>query len=140
MNTADIPDRVNEELQSLTDRIARAISRGKFTAAELQAAIGQRSKQVASKTDELVHAYAWTAVGVGVGLGVLIGLLTGRVTRAGHAERAEEEAVEEEHSEERYEPSRSSKTWDTVQTLLPLAVLALKAFQDLRAARNGSRH
>ena len=49
MKTADLQENTADELESLTDRISRAISRGKFSAAELQAVLMNRSGQVAKK-------------------------------------------------------------------------------------------
>ena len=132
MKTADLQEDTADELESLTDRISRAISRGKFSAAELQAVLKNRSGQVAKKTDDLVHDYAWTAVGIGIGLGFLTGLLAGRGVRDGKAQKLGEELRQREM--DRAETTEWN-TWDKLQTILPLALLAAKAIQEWRSSR-----
>src|SRR5438105_4486942 len=81
MNEAYTQEKASDELKSLTERISHAIQHGKFTAAELQAALARRSRKIAQTTDDLVHDFAWTAVGMGVGLGFLMGMLAARSTQ-----------------------------------------------------------
>jgi len=131
MTATDIQERGNVELESLREKISNAIQRGKFTAAEWQAVLAKKSKQAAQKTDEFVHDYTWTSIGLGIGLGFLIGMLAGRTTRVSH--ELEAEPIRNDADEE---PQFGA--WDKFQTILPLAVLALRTFQELRGSRNFS--
>lgn len=138
MNNVDIQEKANDELKSLADRISKAIQAGKFTAAELQAVLAKRSKKVARKTDALVHEFAWTAVGMGVGLGFLMGMLAVRAASAPREFQPEPEKPSRGRDQDRDEKVESSG-WDKFQTILPLAVLALRTFQELRGERASAR-
>ncbi|MCI0535840.1 MAG: hypothetical protein L0Z50_11505 [Verrucomicrobiales bacterium] len=134
MSDADVREPVSDELQILVERIANAIERGEFTASDLQAAIAKRSKSAAGQTDDLVHEVAWTAIAVGVGFGLLVGLLATRSMQA---------PPELKPPRDEPKPGRNDKAgssaWEKFQTILPVAVLALKTFQDLRGSRSQTR-
>ncbi len=138
MSDADVREPVSDELQILVERIANAIERGEFTAADLRAALAKRSKNAARTTDDLVHEFPWTAIGVGVGCGLLIGLLAVRSTRVPSDPQPPREEPGGGSDEERNHKVGSG-VWEKFQTILPFAVLALKTFQDLRGARNQTR-
>jgi ElaB/YqjD/DUF883 family membrane-anchored ribosome-binding protein len=138
MNNADIQEKTNDELRSLANRIANAIQGGKFTAAELQAAITKRSKKFARKADDLVHDFAWTAVGMGIGLGFLMGLAAGRATPAVPEIQPLREKPLRRPEDEKVAKGESD-AWDKFQTILPLALFALKTFQELRGSRGHGR-
>jgi ElaB/YqjD/DUF883 family membrane-anchored ribosome-binding protein len=141
MNNADIhtkTGKANDDLKSLADRISEALHQGKFTAAELQAVLTDRAKKAARKTDDLVHDFAWTAVGMGVGVGFLMGLLAARATQP--ASDFEPEPRPKRRAPERDNgvneaTSSNSTIWDKFQTILPLTVLAVKTYQELRGAK-----
>jgi len=64
-----------------TELRATALSRlkqAKEKAADMQASVIEKSKQVARVTDDYVHEHPWTSIGVALGVGALIGLLVNR--------------------------------------------------------------
>jgi tape measure domain-containing protein len=137
MNTADIhakAGQTNDELKSLADRISDALHQGKFTAAELQSVLAERAKKAARKTDDLVHDFAWTAVGMGVGVGFLMGMLASRATQSPPEFETRRKGPVRERNDGATEEAGSS-VWDKFQTILPLTVLALRTFQELRGPR-----
>lgn len=69
---------VQEGLQAITDQISDGLEKGRYTLNQLQEAVRNRTREAAAQTDELVHDYPWSAIGVGVALGVLIGFMLPR--------------------------------------------------------------
>lgn len=65
---------IRDDLQSITDQISEGIRKGRYTAAELQRALVDRTRHAAESTDTLVHENPWAAIGVGVVIGLMIGL------------------------------------------------------------------
>ncbi|MDY0014257.1 MAG: DUF883 family protein [Rhodocyclaceae bacterium] len=58
----------------LTDRLAEA----KVRLADMEAAVVEKTKQVARVTDDFVHENPWRSIGAAAGVGFLLGLLIGR--------------------------------------------------------------
>lgn len=71
-------DDVRDDLNSITDQIQEGLEHGRYTAAELQRVLKDRTRQAAESTDQLVHEYPWSAIGVGVILGLMVGILMPR--------------------------------------------------------------
>jgi ElaB/YqjD/DUF883 family membrane-anchored ribosome-binding protein len=74
----DIPrsrEDVREDLESITDQISEGLEKGRYTMAELQRALVDRTKQCAQTTDRVVHDHPWESIGVAVLLGVVVGSL-----------------------------------------------------------------
>jgi ElaB/YqjD/DUF883 family membrane-anchored ribosome-binding protein len=69
---------VQDNLESITDQIQEGIRKGSYNLSQLQQALGDRTKQAAASTDQLVHDNPWSAIGVGVALGLLIGFMLPR--------------------------------------------------------------
>ncbi|HVK57220.1 MAG TPA: hypothetical protein VM735_00445 [Candidatus Kapabacteria bacterium] len=69
---------MRDDLETITDQISNGIEQGRYSLTQLQDALVTRTKQAAASTDELIHDYPWSAIGVGVALGVLIGFLIPR--------------------------------------------------------------
>lgn len=64
---------VRDDLDSIKDRISKGLEHGRYTAAELQRALSERTRQAAQETDRLVHDYPWSAIGLGIVIGLMIG-------------------------------------------------------------------
>ena len=69
---------VRDDLESLTDQISEGIEQGRYSLTQLQEAVVSRTKRAAASTDELIHDYPWSAIGIGVALGILIGFIIPR--------------------------------------------------------------
>ena len=82
MNTSRIEDKLNNQLgtqlESVSDQIQKGIQSGKYTLAELQKAVVDKTKYAAKTTDDYVHDNPWTALGIAAGVGLLIGFLANR--------------------------------------------------------------
>ena len=59
-------------------RTREGIEQGRYSLTQLQEAVVSRTKRAAASTDELIHDYPWSAIGVGVALGILIGFIIPR--------------------------------------------------------------
>lgn len=46
--------------------------------ADAEAALKEKSREVARATDDYVHEHPWKSIGVAAGVGLLVGLLIGR--------------------------------------------------------------
>ncbi|HEV8544256.1 MAG TPA: hypothetical protein VGR78_17850 [Verrucomicrobiae bacterium] len=71
-------EEIKDNLESITDQIQEGIRKGSYNLSQLQQALGDRTKQAAASTDQLVHDNPWSAIGVGVALGLLIGYILPR--------------------------------------------------------------
>jgi ElaB/YqjD/DUF883 family membrane-anchored ribosome-binding protein len=71
-------EEAREGLQAITDQINDGLEKGRYTLHQLQEALVSRTRDAAASTDELVHDYPWSAIGVGVALGILIGVMIPR--------------------------------------------------------------
>jgi ElaB/YqjD/DUF883 family membrane-anchored ribosome-binding protein len=77
----DIPrsrEETREDLDALTEQIHEGIEKGRYTLSQLQSAMKDRTRQAAASTDQMVHDYPWSSIGVGLALGVLIGFMIPR--------------------------------------------------------------
>jgi ElaB/YqjD/DUF883 family membrane-anchored ribosome-binding protein len=78
MDTPRVREAVGSTLENITDQIETSINSGKFTLAELQKAMVDKTKEAARNTDKLVHENPWTSIGIAAGIGLVIGLLLPR--------------------------------------------------------------
>jgi ElaB/YqjD/DUF883 family membrane-anchored ribosome-binding protein len=78
MDTPRTREDMRDDLETITDQISNGIEQGRYSLTQLQDALVTRTKQAAASTDELIHDYPWSAIGVGVALGILIGFLIPR--------------------------------------------------------------
>lgn len=69
---------VRDDLETITEQIHAGLEKGKYTLAELQRSMTDRTKQAAESTDRLVHENPWSAMGIAVAVGVVIGYLLPR--------------------------------------------------------------
>src|SRR5262249_41556139 len=101
--------------------------------------LAKRSQKAARRTDDLVHDHAWTAVGMGVGLGFLMGLLAARTTQPSRESPSSPVEKSSRERPEEMDEGAEGGVWEKFQTILPLAILALKTFQELRGSRGPAR-
>jgi ElaB/YqjD/DUF883 family membrane-anchored ribosome-binding protein len=78
MDTPRSREDVRDDLDAITEQINEGIEKGRYTLSQLQSAMMDKTKQAAAQTDQLVHDYPWSSIGVGVALGVLIGFIIPR--------------------------------------------------------------
>jgi ElaB/YqjD/DUF883 family membrane-anchored ribosome-binding protein len=78
MDTPRAREDVRDDLETLTDQISDGINQGRYSLTQLQERLVNRTRRAAASTDELIHDYPWSAIGVGVALGLLIGLMIPR--------------------------------------------------------------
>jgi ElaB/YqjD/DUF883 family membrane-anchored ribosome-binding protein len=78
MNTNQVREDTQNHLEAISGQIQDGIRRGKFTLAELQESMADKTKAAARTTDEYVHENPWTSVAVSAGLGLIIGWLLAR--------------------------------------------------------------
>jgi ElaB/YqjD/DUF883 family membrane-anchored ribosome-binding protein len=77
----DIPrtrEEMRDDLDAITDQISDGLEKGRYTLSQLQSAMMDRTKQAAASTDQLVHDYPWSSIGVGLALGLVIGFMIPR--------------------------------------------------------------
>lgn len=67
-----------EKMGELRERATANLVVAKEKLAEAEAALLERTKQVARVTDDYVHDHPWRAIGAAAGVGLIIGLLIGR--------------------------------------------------------------
>ncbi len=67
-----------EKMADLRAKLQDHLSSARHSLAEAQAAVVERSKQVARVTDDYVQDNPWRSVGIAAGIGLLVGLLIGR--------------------------------------------------------------
>ena len=68
----------NEDLDRIATQLDLGVRHGRFTWNDVQKRITTQSSVLASATDQYLHRYTWTSLGVVAGLGILIGFLLGR--------------------------------------------------------------
>lgn len=78
MNTSRAEDETQDQLEAISEQIEEGIKRGKFTLAELQEMVVDKTKAAARTTDEYVHENPWTSIAVVGGIGIIIGWLLAR--------------------------------------------------------------
>lgn len=67
-----------EKMAELRARLQDHLANARHSLAEAQAAVAERTRQVARATDDYVHDNPWRAIGIAAGIGFIIGLLIGR--------------------------------------------------------------
>jgi len=78
MNTSRTQDETQDHLEAISEQIEEGIKLGKFTIAELQGMVVDKTKAAARTTDEYVHDNPWTSIAIVGGIGVIIGWLLAR--------------------------------------------------------------
>ena len=78
MNTSRAQDETQDQLEAISEQIEEGIKHGKFTLAELQEMLIDKTKAAARTTDEYVHDNPWTSIAVVGGIGIIIGWLLAR--------------------------------------------------------------
>jgi ElaB/YqjD/DUF883 family membrane-anchored ribosome-binding protein len=67
-----------EKMAELRERLEENLRNVRYRLADAEAALRERTREVARATDHYVHEHPWKAIGVAAGVGLLIGLLIGR--------------------------------------------------------------
>lgn len=67
-----------EKVAELRERLQENLRNARYRLADAEAAIRERTREVAKATDHYVHEHPWKAIGVAAGVGLLVGLLIGR--------------------------------------------------------------
>ena len=78
MDAAKLEEQYNRELDEMTDEIQSGIDSGKYSIADIQRVLGEKTKEAVTATDEFVRDNPWAALGVAVGVGALVGFLLSR--------------------------------------------------------------
>ncbi len=78
MNTNRAQDEPQNQLEAISEQIEEGINRGKFTLAELQEMVVDKTKAAARSTDEYVHENPWTSIAIVGGIGIIFGWLLAR--------------------------------------------------------------
>lgn len=68
----------DEKYDAARERLRAEVSHLRTRLSELEAAASGQIKRVAHRTDEVVHAHPYTAIGTAAVAGLLLGLLLGR--------------------------------------------------------------
>ena len=67
-----------EKVGELRVRMQENLSSARLKLADAEAALKEKSREVARATDDYVHDHPWKSIGVAAGVGLLVGLLIGR--------------------------------------------------------------
>ncbi|MBU0601015.1 MAG: DUF883 family protein [Gammaproteobacteria bacterium] len=67
-----------EKVGELRVRMQENLTSARHRLADAEAALKEKSREVARATDDYVHEHPWRSIGVAAGAGLLIGLLLGR--------------------------------------------------------------
>lgn len=67
-----------DKITELRGRVQRAAADIKPRLAEVGTLVRDKTKVVATTTDDYVHDHPWGAIGVSAGIGIIIGILIGR--------------------------------------------------------------
>ena len=78
MDAARLEEQYNRTLEEMTDEIRAGIESGKYTFADVQRLVTEKSKEAATATDEFVRENPWAALGVAAAVGCLVGFLISR--------------------------------------------------------------
>jgi len=71
-------NQAGEKVGELRVRMQENLISARHKLADAEAALKEKSREVARVTDDYVHDHPWKAIGVAAGAGLLIGLLIGR--------------------------------------------------------------
>jgi ElaB/YqjD/DUF883 family membrane-anchored ribosome-binding protein len=69
---------IGDEVKNLKDQIEDGVAQGRYSLAELQKAVTEKSKAVVETTNRAVQDNPWSAIGVAAAIGFVIGLLIPR--------------------------------------------------------------
>jgi ElaB/YqjD/DUF883 family membrane-anchored ribosome-binding protein len=67
-----------EHASDLRRRAQSAIASAKTRLVDAEQRVAHHAKRAAKTTDDWVHDYPWTAVGIAAGIGVVVGLMINR--------------------------------------------------------------
>lgn len=67
-----------EKVAELRERLQENLRSARYRLADAEAALRERTREVAKATDHYVHEHPWKAIGVAAGIGLLVGMLIGR--------------------------------------------------------------
>ena len=67
-----------EKMAELRAKLQDHLTSARHNLAEAQAAVTERTKQVARATYDYVHDNPWRSIGIAAGIGFIVGLLIGR--------------------------------------------------------------
>ncbi len=67
-----------EKMADLRVKLQDHLTSARHSLADAQAAVAERTKQVARATDDYVHDNPWRSIGIAAGIGFIVGLLIGR--------------------------------------------------------------
>ncbi|MDM7456670.1 MAG: DUF883 family protein [Tepidimonas sp.] len=67
-----------EKVAELRERLQENLRTVRYRLADAEAALRERTREVAKATDHYVHEHPWKAIGVAAGIGLLVGMLIGR--------------------------------------------------------------
>ena len=71
-------NQAGEKVGELRVRMQENLIAARHKLADAEAALKEKSREVARVTDDYVHDHPWKAIGVAAGAGLLVGLLIGR--------------------------------------------------------------
>jgi ElaB/YqjD/DUF883 family membrane-anchored ribosome-binding protein len=78
VDAARLEEQYNRELEEMTDEIRAGIDSGKYTFADIQRMVTEKSKEAATATDEFVRENPWAALGIAAAVGCVLGVLISR--------------------------------------------------------------
>lgn len=65
-------------MAELRERLQDNLCSARHRLADAEAALRERTREVAKATDHYVHEHPWKAIGVAASIGLLVGMLIGR--------------------------------------------------------------
>ena len=68
----------SDDLEKIASDLDLGVSSGKFSWADVQAKLKDKTTAAAKTTDRYVHENAWTSLAIAVGVGFIFGLLIRR--------------------------------------------------------------
>jgi ElaB/YqjD/DUF883 family membrane-anchored ribosome-binding protein len=71
----------HDDLDQIATQLDLGVRSGRFSWADVQDRIKSKTTALASTTDQYLHQYTWTSLGVVGGLSLLLGLLMARRSR-----------------------------------------------------------
>ena len=67
-----------EKIAELRERMQGNLRVARIKLADAEAAVREKTRQVAKATDNYVHENPWRSIGIAAGVGLVVGLLIGR--------------------------------------------------------------
>jgi ElaB/YqjD/DUF883 family membrane-anchored ribosome-binding protein len=68
----------HEDLDDIASQLHLGVQSGKYSWADVQERLKTKTTELASATDDYLHEYTWTSLGVVAGLSVLLGFFVAR--------------------------------------------------------------